>query len=155
MSLFTESVSRRMSMGNPPRGQIAQALMRRAGPDASAAQVADACIETWHEIDAALAPIVGRGGVGALYKRSLHLTALAYPCLSGVAESVQPSLDAAALRSALSNQPRAEAADAGGAVLLTFHELLTQLIGAPLTEQLLRTVWARFLSGETAQDLPS
>ena len=155
MSLFTESVSRRMSTGNPPRGQIAQALMRCAGPDASAAQVADACIERWNEIDAALAPIIGHGGVVALYKRSLHVTALAYPCLSGTAESVQPTLDAEALRTALSNRPRAEAADAGGAVLLTFHELLTQLIGAPLTEQLLRTVWARFLSGETAQDLPS
>lgn len=155
MSFSTAPVSRHMSMRKPPAGQIAQALTRCAGPDASAAQIADACIETWREIDAALAPIVGRGGVVALYKRSLYLTAPAYPCLSGTAESVQPTLDALALRAALSNQPQAEAAEAGAAVLQAFHELLTQLIGAPLTERLLRTVWARFLSGETAQDLPS
>ena len=130
--------------------------MRRAGPDAGAAQVANASVETWREIDAALAPIIGQRGVSALYARSLHLTSLAYPWLAGATEEVsQPRLDVEALRIVLSNQPRAEAADASGAVLHAFHSLLTHLIGAPLTEQLLRSIWARFLSGDTAQDFPS
>ena len=144
-----------MSMGKPAGHQIAEALLRRAGPDAGAAQLADASVETWREIDAALAPIIGQRGVGALYTRSLHLTEPAYPWLPVTTEVPQPTLDVEALRTVLSNQPRAEAADASGAVLQTFHALLTQLIGMPLTEQLLRSVWARFLSGEAAQDFPS
>ena len=144
-----------MSMGKPAGHQIAEALLRRAGPDAGAAQLADASVETWREIDAALAPIIGQRGVGALYTRSLHLTEPAHSWLAKIIEVPQPALDVEALRTVLSNQPSAEAADASGAVLQTFHALLTQLIGAPLTEQLLRSVWARFLSGEAAQDLSS
>ena len=144
-----------MSMGKPAGRLIVEGLMRRAGSDAGAAQLADASVATWHEIDAALAPIIGQRGVGALYKRSLQLTGRAHPWLTATIDISQPALDAQALRSALSNQTCAEAADASGAVLQTFHSLLTQLIGALLTEQLLRSVWARFLSGEAAQDLPS
>lgn len=144
-----------MSTGNPSGHQIAVALTRRAGPDASAAQVAYAATATWHEVGAALAPIIGQRGVCALYQRSLHLTRPAYPYLAGLAESSQPTLDVAALQTVLTNQTSDDAADASGAVLQTFHELLTQLIGAPLTERLLRSVWANFLSGETTQDSPT
>ena len=144
-----------MSLGKPAGHRIAEALLRRAGPDAGAADVADVSVETWHEIDAALAPIIGQRGVGALYSRSLHLTETAYPWLAGSIEVPQSTLDIQRLRTMLSNQPHAEAADASAAVLHAFHTLLTQLIGALLTEQLLRSVWARFLSGDAAQDLPS
>ena len=129
--------------------------MRRAGPDAGAAELAHASVQTWREIEAALAPIIGQGGVGALYARSLHLTGSAYPWLTETTQVLQPTLDVEALRIVLSNQPRGDAADASGAVLQAFHSLLTHLIGVPLTEQLLCSIWARFLSGETAQDFPS
>ena len=129
--------------------------MRRAGPDAGAAELASASVHTWREIEAALAPIIGRRGFGALYARSLHLTASAHPWLVGTIEIPQPTLDVEALRILLSNQPSGEAADASAAVLHAFHSLLTHLIGALLTEQLLRSVWARFLSGDTSQDFPS
>ena len=128
------------------------ALTRRVGPDASAAQIAGATIATWNEIDAALAPIIGQRGVCALYQRSLHLTRLAYPHLGKVPESPQLPLDVSSLHTVLANQTPGEAAAVSGAVLQKFYELLTQLIGASLTERLLRSVWASFLTGETNQD---
>lgn len=147
--------SSHMSMGKPPGRLIVEALMRCAGPDVDAAQLADASVATWYEIDEALTPIIGPRGVGALYARSVHLAGRAYPWLTVTIDVSQPKLDVQALRSALSNQHCVEAANASGTVLQTFHSLLTQLIGAPLTEQLLRSVWTRFLSGDAAQDLPS
>ena len=144
-----------MSMGKPPGRQIAEALMRLAGAGAGAAELASASVQTWREIEAALAPIIGQRGVGALYARSLHLAGSAYPWLAGTTQVLQPTIDVEALRILLSSQPSGDAADASGAVLQTFHSLLVHLIGAPLTEQLLRPIWAHFLSGDTSQDFSS
>jgi hypothetical protein len=60
--------------------------------------------------------------------------------------------DFAGLRAALATQSSAEAADANAAVLQTFHDLLTSLIGASLTERLLRPVWGSLTGGDAPQD---
>lgn len=41
--------------------QIATALARRVGDDATAAQIAEAMVAIWHDIDGALTPIIGGG----------------------------------------------------------------------------------------------
>ena len=133
--------------------RIEASLARRGGTAATAAQIADATVATWQEIDTALTPIIGQRGVAALYKRSLYLNRPAHPCLAGMVEGVQKTLDLAALKSVLARQNAANAAAAGGAVLQTFHELLTSLIGPSLSERLLRSVWINFMSGPPAQDI--
>ena len=44
------------------------------------------------------------------------------------------------------------AAAAGGALLQTFHKLLTTLVGSSLTERLLRSVWTNHFDAPSAQD---
>lgn len=130
-------------------GTAAEPPSRALGSSVAAAgdapQVAAAVVSTWQEIDAALCPIIGRGGVAALYKRSLQLTHPHHPWLAGMQESGQAPMDLVALRRALAQQSPASAAAAGEAMLQTFWELLSGLVGATLGEQLLRSVGAASL----------
>ena len=135
-----------------PTPSLPASPARRVGADASAAQVAAAAVATWQEIDAALAPIVGPRGVAALYRRSLHLTSAAHPWLAGASAGLHDAIDLAALDVVLARQDSASAAAGGDALLQTFHDLLATLVGASLTERLLRSVWANTSSGSPAQD---
>ena len=65
------------------------------------------------------------------------------------------AMETAFLQAELAKQTAAEAAAAGTALLRVFHVLLTTLIGESLTERLLRSVWAHFLSGPAARDTQS
>jgi hypothetical protein len=130
----------------------AAALAQRVGPSANAAQITDAIVSIWQEIDAALCPIIGQRGVAALYKRSLYLTAAAHPGLAGIGEGVQTSIDTAPLGSALSKQNSDDARAAGTVLLNNFNGLLSTLIGPSLTERLLRAVWANTSNGTPFQD---
>jgi hypothetical protein len=132
----------------PPAANLAQ----RTAPGADAAQIADAFVSRWQEMDTALRPIIGRGGVTALYARGLYLTASARPWLAAAHKPVQGAVDISALREALALQSSAHAIDGSQALLQTFYELLTTLVGRSLTDQLLGSVWAQSLSGLPAQD---
>lgn len=142
-----------MPMDTQQARQIAAALAQSAGIAATASQVADATAQAWQAIDLALTPIIGQRGVAALYRRSLHLNREAHPSLTRIAEEVNASLNLETLKAVLAQQGSDDAAAAGGAVLQTFYELLTSLVGPSLTERLLRSVWANFLSGSAAQDI--
>lgn len=141
-----------MPIDSPEARRIAAALAERPGGPANAAQVADATVTAWRNVDAALTSVIGARGVIALYRRSLFLQRVAYPWLTGVLGSTATVMDLAALKAALAQQDSAVAAAAGGATLQTFYELLTNLVGASLTERLLRSVWATLLGGTPAKD---
>jgi len=113
-----------------------------------AASVAMLC----EEIGQALAPIVGQGGVAALYKRSLFLTAREHAVLFGLHADVQGVMNVSALTSQLTSLSQPDAARVGAALLLSFHELLGSLVGSSLTERLLRSLWARPLSDPPASE---
>lgn len=130
-------------------------LADRVSDGADAEQVADAIVALWLEIEQALHPIIGHRGVAALYNRSLHLTAVAYPWLAIDHPGFPAAVDPSALRSALVQQTAAEAATGGSALFLTFHELLASLVGASLTDRLLRYVWTHSSPGSPAQDTSS
>ena len=111
-------------------------------------------IVTWQEIDAVLSPILGQGGVVALFKRSLYLTGSAHPWLSQLHKGEQTEMDLAELKSAITRQSSADAYSAGGTLLQTFNGLLASMVGPGLTERLLRPVWNHLLSGPSAQENP-
>lgn len=117
-------------------------LGQRLAIHADAGQVADAVDEVWREIDQALHPIVGHRGVVALYNRSLTLAAARHPWLADGHLGGLAAVDPSALRAALVRQAPVEAAAGGGALLQCFRDLLCSLIGASLTDRLLRPVWA-------------
>ncbi len=110
---------------------------------ADAAQIGLATAATWIGIQTALAPIVGQRGMAALYKRSLHLGAQAWPWLAAAQGDDEPApCDFTPLQTTLAAQSPASAAAGSLALLQTFHTLLQSLIGAGLTDRLLRPVWA-------------
>jgi hypothetical protein len=124
------------------------------GLDGDAPHLADAIVSALREIEAALHPIIGRGGFDALYTRAVSLAGLAHPWLTGARGPASTPVNRVALRSVLAQQTSDEAAAGGVALLQTFDDVLTTLIGRSLTEQLLGCVAFRPLtpSGVAAQD---
>ena len=130
-------------------------LANRVSDAADAAEVADAIVAVWQEIDQALHPIIGHRGVAALYSRSLSLAATTYPWLAIDQPAVPAAVDPSGLRAALMQQAAAEAAAGGSALFLRFHELLASLVGPSLTERLLCSVWTRPSDTSPTQDTAS
>jgi hypothetical protein len=142
-------------MDNSQIALIAAPLAQRAGAGAGAMQVAQAVGAVWHEIDLVLCPIIGAGGVLALFQRSVYLTAAQHPWLrAGLGAPGLTGFDVAALAAVLAQQDAAQALACGNTLLGTFHGLLTSLIGASLTERLLRPVWGPPPISAPAQDMP-
>ncbi|MHC8314635.1 hypothetical protein [Pseudomonas sp. LB3P31] len=133
--------------------QIVASLAHRVGPDADSARIAQALVTTMQDMDAALTPIIGKQGVVALYRRSLHLCVARHPRLAGTYDSLQASLDVLALKSLLVEQNDADALFFSEVMLTTFYELLITLIGPSLTARLLRDVWGPSLSDTPSQEI--
>lgn len=132
-----------MPQETPDSRPISAALARKAADGASAEVIAATVITAFVAIEASLTPIIGAGGVVAMYHRSLLRVGSSRPWLSGGDSTrTRTQIDVAGLRSSLAERAVADAADAGGALLQTFCDLLASLIGASLTERLLRDVWA-------------
>ncbi|TXK62377.1 hypothetical protein [Alkalisalibacterium limincola] len=127
-----------------PETELLHAFVSRhidAARDAGA--VADATLATWISIDRALQPILGKGGVAGLYRRSLHLATDQHPWLSP--ETTQASArdaDPDALHAVLARRPTAEAQAGAASFLRHFDALLSSLVGPALTARLLGPVWA-------------
>ena len=133
--------------------RLSAALAHRGGVDTDAAQVAQLVATACAAIDAALTPIIGRNGLAALHRRSLHLASRGNPCLSALHAHDSPGQPLfAPLRSTLAAQDGPSAAQAGAAYLQTLNDLLASLIGPFLTEKLLRRAWLDLMGAMPAQD---
>ena len=128
-------------MTTPEHPDISQALARLAAEGAEAPQLAAAFGASWRQIEVALAPIIGKQGVAALLQRSLHLSARAHPWLAGQQATGRAPADVDSLTSTLGGRSADEAAAAGAALLQTFYDLVSGLIGAPLARRLLHSLW--------------
>ena len=104
--------------------------------------VAESAADVLRRIDEALTPIFGVRGVAALFQRSAHPLRSAWPWLP-------PVIGPAALLAELAQHAPADAVAAASELLQGFNELLEGLVGASLTERLLRPVWVDFLNGPT------
>jgi len=120
------------------RIQATIADLAAVGTDAE--RIAAIAASTWREIHTVLSPVIGPGGVAALYQRALYVTRPAYPSLKAVREDPLRPGDFAALRLALAQQTAEQVAATNGALLQAFCDLLANLIGISLTERLLRSV---------------
>ena|ERR1700676_4247291 len=120
-----------------------------------AGRVADVAASTWRQLNAVLSPVIGPGGVTALYQRSLYMTRSAYPCLAAVREDALRPGEFVGLQLVLSQQTSGYIVAANGALLQTFCDLLASLIGASLTERLLRSVRNLSSSGTAGEDTSS
>jgi len=119
------------------------AIARHARDGATAGQIADAVVAMWQQIDAALSPVIGGGGMAALYARSLDRVESVYPWLHVAVEGDRQTMELAPLRAAIAAQSRRSAAAAGCSTLQTFNALLESMIGPSLCESFLSPLWAR------------
>jgi hypothetical protein len=106
----------------------------------SAASVADAVVRALGHLLDELEPLVGMHGAGALYGRSVHLVRRDRSAALSAAPDTR-SEQLACLREDLGRLDLAEARAISTALLTTFADLLTSLIGEPLTTRLLRSAW--------------
>ncbi len=139
-------------MSSPESRRIAAALASRVGERGDPAHVAACVVSLWRELEQQLMPIIGVRGVAALYGRTIFVTSRMHSWLGTVPEGVQSSMDLDSLHTAISAQPRAVGIEGGSALFTTFHELLVSMVGAVLTERLLRDVLISLISGHAAQD---
>lgn len=128
-------------------------LVQRAGGAPDAIAMVAAVSRTWQFMAAQLEPVIGVRGVDVLLDRALHLTSKKFPWLVHTTLSEVGVDPVTRLQSRFVNRDATEAAEAGGALLVTFTELLSSLIGEPLTERLLATVWLA-ASPPPEQDFP-
>lgn len=113
---------------------VAPIGIRAPGGDDSL-RVALEAVEQWRAIVAALSPIIGLQGVGALYRRTLFLAQEEFGWIDVPPEAAP--MDFEGLRNALSRQDPADAARALNRMSGLFRGLLAGLIGSSLVERLL------------------
>lgn len=143
-------------MASDSPNPLVVALQRRVGTGGDSTRVALATIVLWRELDAVLNPVLGRGGVAAMYRRCLSLAARTHAWLPPPDASQTAAPDLEALQASLSGQDAATAAAAAAAFLHAFHDLLASLVGASLTGRLLGSVMdAPAGGGPSPQDAPA
>lgn len=108
--------------------------------------IASAAVARWEVIANCLTPVLGQRGVAALYRRALHVAGRNHVCLVNAFEIAEP-ISFEKLRKVLMEQPPSAAVAATDASIETFHELLNNLIGRALTQQLLGSAWSSLFSG--------
>lgn len=126
----------------PLREAIRTTLAHRDEGAPHEGTIARTTVHTLRQVAARLAPVIGAGGVDALLKRSQKLTSATFPWLAMAAPDGNGTALVTSLEARLVDHETDTAAEAGYALLVTFIELLASLIGEPLTERLLHTVWA-------------
>lgn len=139
-------------MDSRENSRLTAPLTHRVAEDADSRQIAAAINALWTDIETALQPIVGRRGVAALFKRTLHLAAARHPWLAPLKPGSDDAIDLGQLTALFAAQPPSRAGEAGSALFEIFRELLATLIGAPLSERLLQTAWSNSSSAAPAQD---
>ncbi len=123
---------------------IGQALALPTG--AGHADAPARAMDAWRRLAAHLCPLVGEAGFCALYARAVRLSPHGWPAVPLGARSVEALFATLAESLAAADPARAGAANA--ALLETFTNLLSGLIGEALTARLLNTAWAERPDGK-------
>jgi hypothetical protein len=123
------------------RQRLVRLITRRAGSSTGASAVAAATRLTHDELTAVLAPLISSAGVEALWGRAFDLAQREYPADERRGENGTTDEPLARVNLWLERQAPSMATDAAAAMFATFAELLTALIGEPLTTRYLEKAW--------------
>lgn len=123
------------------RQRLVRVITRRTGSSNGASAVAAAARLTHDDLTSVLAPLISSAGVEALWGRAFHLAQREYP--AGEPEGDNSTTDESFAQASLWLQRQAPsvAMDAAAAMFAAFAELLTTLIGEPLTTRYLEKAW--------------
>jgi hypothetical protein len=122
------------------------------GEAASAAAAAGRTVTVLRGFETALSPVIGPRGVAALCHRALHLSARRHPLLGELSFDPAAVVDFERLAQVLSRHTADDAHAAGDALIQDLRDLLTSLLGAALTEQLVGGVGPAHADAPPAQD---
>lgn len=123
------------------RQRLVRVITRRAGSSTGAGAVAAAARLTHDDLTAVLAPLISASGVDALWGRAFDLAQREYPGDEGRGDSGTTDEPFAQVSLWLERQGPSAAIDAAAAIFATFAQLLTTLIGEPLTTRYLEKAW--------------
>ena len=116
-------------------------ITHRAGSSTDAIAVAAAARRTHDELTAVLAPLISAAGVEALSGRAFDLAQREYPAAERRGDNSPTDEPFGQVSLWLERQVPSVATDAAAAMFATFAELLTALIGEPLTTRYLQKAW--------------
>jgi hypothetical protein len=131
--------------------RISAQLTEIATAGADAAAMAQSATRIWRSVEAALVPVVGTRGFAALLSRCILDMRREFPWLAWQRDAEQAD-GIALLQAALAAREPADILAVTTALLKFFCGLLTSLIGAALTERLLRTVESAPNRGHAAEE---
>lgn len=115
-----------------PHQLVSHLLLRQ--PD----DVVRITMQLWDSIATVLIPIIGQQGFAVVYARSVHRVQATYPWIAIDQALSRNDLPHAALKASLEARSVTEAYEASAALLIAFTELLSLLIGEPLTNRFLQ-----------------
>lgn len=123
------------------RQRLVRVITRRAGSSKGAGAVAAAARLTHDELTAVLAPLISSSGVEALWGRAFDLAQREYPGHERRADESATDEPFAEVSLWLERQVPSGVTDAAAAIFAAFAQLLTALIGEPLTTRYLEKAW--------------
>ena len=125
-------------------GQRRLAIERRLAlrPGGGTGAVIEVSLGLWHEVADTLAPMIGSGGVEAIFKRAQQLTARSCPWMVPAGEPEACADLLARCQAHLMGRDPEEAIEANISLLVAFTDLLETMIGTSLTDRLLGQIWA-------------
>ena len=123
------------------RQRLVRVITRRAGSSTGASAVAAAARLTHDDLTAVLAPLISSSGVEARWGRAFDLARREYPADEHRGDNSATDEPFAQVSLWLESQGPSVATDAAAAIFATFAQLLTTLIGEPLTTRYLEKAW--------------
>ena len=123
------------------RQRLVRVITRRVGSSTGASAVAAAARLTHDDLTAVLAPLISSAGVQALWGRAFDLAQREYPAEKSSGDNSTTDDHFAQVSLWLERQIPSAATDAAAALFATFAQLLTTLIGEPLTTRYLEKAW--------------
>lgn len=120
---------------------IAQLLTPRSPTNADAGAIADRALWSWERIAFHLKPLIGETGFQSLYQRAIHLAAPECPGFTQLRRGSTTDKLFQTLRGDLMLLDEAATQHCSNALLNSFIELVSSMIGDGLATQILHSAW--------------
>jgi hypothetical protein len=120
---------------------IAQLLTPRSPTRADASAFADRALWSWERIAFHLKPLIGEAGFHSLYKRAIHLAGPECAGLTQLRHGSSTDKLFQQLRDDLMLLEEADTQRCSNALLNSFIELVSSMIGDGLSTQILHSAW--------------
>lgn len=118
------------------------------------AALADDITLSWQKIVRKFGPLIGANSVLLIFERSLENNLATFGWLPALVSPAQPGTAVARLRISMAARPSDEILAAHRAILTTFIDLMTTLIGARLTIQFLQAAFPADEAGSNTEENP-